>query len=143
MRILVLALCLLLAACAGADIAPQDVVSQLAPTGRLRAAMARDDPIAPDLARSLARRLGVPLATTSFGASFDVAFALPQAARAAQLDFTSPYVVLDGRPRVIALPRGRQQAGDYLRDFVDELRDSGAIAEAIERRRAGQRASVP
>jgi hypothetical protein len=143
MRLLALVLCFLLAACAGADIAPQDVVNQLAPTGRLRAAMARDDPIAPDLARSLARRLGVPLATTSFDASFDVAFALPEAARAAQLDFTSPYVVLDGRPRVIALPRGRQQAGDYLRDFVDEMRDSGAIAEAIARRSAGKRASAP
>lgn len=143
MRALLLVLCLLVGACAGADIAPQDVVSQLAPTGRLRAAMARDDPLAPELARSLARRLGVPLATTSFDAPFDVAFALPEAARAAQLDFTSPYVVLDGRPRVIALPRGRPQAGDYLRDFVDELRDSGAIAEAIERRGAGKRASAP
>jgi hypothetical protein len=143
MKALLLVLCLLLGACAGADIAPQDVVSQLAPTGRLRAAMARDDPIAPELARSLARRLGVPLATTSFDASYDVAFALPEAARAGQLDFTSPYVVLDGRPRVIALPRGRPQAGDYLRDFVDELRDSGAIAEAIERRGARKRASVP
>ena len=41
MRLLALVLCFLLAACAGADIAPQDVVSQLAPTGRLRAAVDR------------------------------------------------------------------------------------------------------
>jgi hypothetical protein len=143
MKPAVVALCLLAASCASIDLAPESVASELASTGRLRAAMAANDPIAPDVARTLARRLGVPLATTSFDASFDIAFALPEAARAAQLDFTAPYVILDGRPRVIALPRGRVQAGGYLRDFVEELRGSGFIASAIERRGVRNRASVP
>ena len=143
MRSFLVVLCLAVGSCAGVELAPQDVVSQLAPNGRLRAAMAKDDPVAAEVARTLARRLGVPLAITSFDAAFDVAFALPEAARAAQLDFTSPYVMLDGRPRVIALPRGREQAGEYLRDFVDELRDSGFIASAIERREVQKRARLP
>jgi peptidoglycan/xylan/chitin deacetylase (PgdA/CDA1 family) len=139
----VIALCLLAAGCAGAELAPQGVVSQLAPNGRLRAAMAANDPVARDVARELAKRLGVPLQVTTFDAPFDVSFALAEAARASQLDFTSPYVILDGRPRVIAVPRGRTQAGDYLRDFVDELRDSGFIASAIGQQGAQGRASAP
>ena len=136
-------LCLVAGSCAGVDLAPQDVTSQLAPTGRLRAALAANDPVASDVARLLARRLGVPLQATTFDAPFDVSFALAEAARASQLDFTSPYVVLDDRPRVIAIPRGRPAAGAYLRDFVDELRDSGFIASAIERRDARSRARAP
>ncbi|HEX7053504.1 MAG TPA: hypothetical protein VF211_06150 [Burkholderiales bacterium] len=138
-----IALALLCAACAGAELAPEPVVEQLAPTGRLRAAMARDDPLAAELARLLARRLGVSLYTTTYDAPFDVAFALPEAARAAQLDFTAPYAILDGRPRVMALARGRPAAGEYLRDFLDELRDSGELAALIERRRLRERARLP
>jgi hypothetical protein len=141
--LLFLALCLLAAGCADVPLAPHGVASQLAPGGRLRAALASGDPVSEDVARNLARRLGVRLQTTTFGAPFDVAFMLPEAARAAQLDFTAPYVILDGRPRVIALPRGRPAAGDYLRDFLDELKATGFVAEAIERRGVSARASVP
>jgi len=136
-------LCLAVAACTAADLTPPEVTKQLAPTGRLRAALASNDPVSADVARDLARRLGVRLDATTFSAPFDVAFMLPEAARAAQLDATAPYIILDGRPRVIALARGRPAAGDYLRDFLEELKASRFVAEAIERRGVQARASAP
>ena len=143
MKPVLLALCLLAASCAGPGSAPPEIVEQLAPTGHLRAAIASSDPVSRDVARELAHRLGVPLAETTFDAPFDVSFALAEAARAGQLDFTAPYMILDGRPRVIAIPRGREQAGEYLRDFLDELKATGFVASAIERHGAKARASVP
>lgn len=134
---------LLLAACVPPGLAPSDAVSELAPTGRLRAAIARNDPVSGAIASELAKRLQVPLETTTFDAPFDVAFMLAEAARARQLDFTEPYMILDGRPRVMAIPRGRPEAGDYLRDFADELKASGFVAAAIERNGAKARASAP
>jgi len=143
MKSLVLALCLACAACVTADRPPSDVVSQLTPVGRLRAALAGGDTVSRDVARELARRLRVRLEATTFDAPFDVAFVPPEAARAAQLDFTAPYIILDGRPQVIALPRGRPEAGEYLRDFLDELKASGFVAAAIERNGAPARARAP
>ncbi len=134
---------LLIAACVTADIPPPEAVKELAPVGRLRAALAPDDPVSRDVARALAHRLGVRLEATTFDAPFDVAFVVPEAARAAQLDFTEPYIVLDGHPQVIAIARGRPEAGEYLRGFVDELQASGFVASAIERRGAKARASAP
>lgn len=143
MKKLLAGLCLATAACSTLDAPPAALVNEIAPTGRLRAALAANDTVSRDVARQLARHLQVPLAVTTFGASFDVAFALPEAARAAQLDFTEPYLVVDGRPRVIALPRGRPQAGEYLRDFVEEVKSTGFVAQSIERRGMQARASVP
>lgn len=134
---------LLIAGCTAADLTPPEVARQLAPTGRLRAALASNDPVSRDVAANLARRLRARLETTTFDAPFDVAFMLPEAARARQLDFTAPYVVLDGRARVIALARGRPAAGDYLREFLEELKASRFVAEAIERRGVQARASAP
>lgn len=143
MKRLALLLCVLAAACVTADRPPAEAVNELVPTGRLRAALAREDTISRDVARELARRLRVRLEATTFDAPFDVAFVVPEAARAAQLDFTAPYIILDGRPQVIALARGRPEAGDYLRDFLDELKASGFVAAAIERNGAKGRASAP
>lgn len=142
-RALALLLMLAAASCVTPGTAPRDVVSELAPNGSLRAAIAANDPVSLDVARELAKRLGVPLLETTFDAPFDIAFALPEAARARQLDFTAPYLVLDERPRVIAVARGRPKAGDYLRDFVEELRASGFVATAIDRHGAKARASAP
>lgn len=143
MKSLSIALCLLAVACASGDLPPPQVAHQLAPEGTLRAALATNDPVSHDVARELARRLQVPLVETDFGGAYDIAFMLPEAARAAQLDFTAPYLVLDGRQRVIAVRRGRPEAGDYLRDFVENLRASGFVAKAIERRSASARATTP
>ncbi len=98
-----------------------DVVKSLAPTGTLRAAinianpvLVQRDPVtgAPcgmtvDLARELERRLGVPLemvvidgAGKSFdavkSASCDIGFLAVEPARAAAVDFTVPYVIVEG-----------------------------------------------
>ncbi|WP_370875436.1 transporter substrate-binding domain-containing protein [Methylobacterium amylolyticum] len=123
------------------------VVRDLAPTGRLRATinlgnpvLAQADPatgeprgVSVDLARELGRRLGVPVELTTFdtaGKAFaalrdgacDVGFLAIDPARAAELAFTAPYVIIegtylvpDGSPlRAVAdvdRPGGRRGAG--------------------------------
>ena len=100
--------------------APSDVVKDLVPTGKLRAAINVGNPVlvqldttgAPtgvtiDLARALADRLGVGLelvAIDSAGKSFeavksarcDIGFLAVEPARAAEIDFTAPYVLIEG-----------------------------------------------
>jgi polar amino acid transport system substrate-binding protein len=95
-------------------------VLQLAPTGKLRAAINfgnailvhRDAAGYPagvsiDLARELARRLGVPLEFVTYasarkvvdglkGGAWDVAFLAIDPARAVDIDYTAPYVVIEG-----------------------------------------------
>ncbi|MGH6770323.1 MAG: transporter substrate-binding domain-containing protein [Xanthobacteraceae bacterium] len=101
--------------------APPDVVKSLAPTGTLRAAINIANPVlvqrnpvtgAPcgvtvDLARELERRLGVRLEQVlidSAGKSFeavksrgcDFGFLAIEPARAAEIDFTGAYVIIEG-----------------------------------------------
>jgi polar amino acid transport system substrate-binding protein len=97
-----------------------DIVSDLAPTGRLRAAinlgnavLAQKDAggelrgVTVDLARELARRAGMPLDLVPFEAAgkvfealkagtWDVAFLAIEPVRAAEIDFTAPYVLIEG-----------------------------------------------
>jgi polar amino acid transport system substrate-binding protein len=105
---------------------PPEIVMELAPRGWLCAAINSSNPVlvqldpvtgAPsgvtmDLARELARRLGVPLDPTVIdgaGKSFetvragtcDIGFLAIEPARAADIDFTAPYVVIEG---VYAVP---------------------------------------
>jgi len=100
---------------------PSDVVTELAPAGRLRAAinfgnivLAQNDAatgeprgVSVELARELARRLGVPLELVTFDAAgkvfdalaagaWDIAFLAIDPVRAAGIDFTAPYVVIEG-----------------------------------------------
>lgn len=104
-----------------ADNAPRDAVTALAPTGKLRVAinfgntvLAQKDPatgeprgISGDLARELAKRLGVPIAFTVFDAAgkvtdafkkgeLDIVFLAIDPVRGADIDFTGPYVVIEG-----------------------------------------------
>ena len=99
--------------------APSDVVKDLAPTGKLRAAinlgnivLAQGTPQEPrgitvDLARELAKRLGVPLEMTTFDAAgkvfeafkaggLDIAFLAIEPVRAAEIAFSPPYVIIEG-----------------------------------------------
>ena len=101
--------------------APPDALKDLAPTGKLRAAinlgngvLAQKDPassepkgITPDLARELAKRLGVPLEMVVFESAgkvfdgaktgaWDVAFIAIEPVRAAEIEFTAPYVIIEG-----------------------------------------------
>ena len=99
---------------------PPELVKEFAPTGKLRAAINIGNPVlvqidatgAPmgvtiDLARALADRLGVELETVAIdgaGKSFetvkaarcDIGFLAVEPARAAEVDFTAPYVLVEG-----------------------------------------------
>ena len=104
-----------------ADTVPRNVVTELAPSGKLRAAinfgnvvLAQKDPasgeprgVSTELARELAKRLGVPIEFVPFDAAgkvfdalaqgaWDIAFLAIDAVRAAGIDFTAPYVVIEG-----------------------------------------------
>jgi polar amino acid transport system substrate-binding protein len=125
MKRLALSALALLAACAAADGVRPDVAQELAPTGRLRAAINLGNPvlaqkdsgelrgISVDLARELGRRLGVPVELISYDAAgkvtdavrtgaWDIAFVAIDPARAAEIAFTPPYVVIEGTYLVAA-----------------------------------------
>jgi polar amino acid transport system substrate-binding protein len=99
----------------------KNVAAELAPSGVLRAAincgnivLAQRDPaggeprgVSAELARALSRRLGVPLDYVAFEAAgkvvealkagaWDIAFLAIDPVRAAGIDFTAPYVVIEG-----------------------------------------------
>jgi len=101
--------------------APAEVVKDIAPTGKLRAAinlgnmvLAQKDPatgeprgITVDLARELGRRLGLPVELVPFDAAgkvfdalkngaWDIAFLAIEPVRAAEIAFTAPYVIIEG-----------------------------------------------
>jgi polar amino acid transport system substrate-binding protein len=132
---------------ARANDVPADIVGELAPGGRLRAAinfgngvLARKDPatgeprgISADLARELGRRLGVPVQLVTFDAAgkvfdalasgaWDVAFLAIDPVRAAGVDFTAPYVVIEGSYLA--------PAGSPLRSVADVDRDGVRVAVA-------------
>jgi polar amino acid transport system substrate-binding protein len=122
MRRLIAAAVMLLAASlpAPAQLVSPDVLKDLAPTGKLRAAinfgngvLAQKGPngeakgITPDLATALGKRLGVPVEFVAYEAAgkvfegakagaWDVGFIAIEPARAADIEFTAPYVIIDG-----------------------------------------------
>ena len=97
-----------------------DVLKDLAPTGKLRAAinfgngvLAQKGPngeprgVTPELATALAKRLGVPVEFVIYPAAgqvaagakqnaWDIGFIAIEPARAAEIDFTAPYVLIEG-----------------------------------------------
>ena len=100
---------------------PPNVVKELAPNGKLRAAinfgnivLAQKDPaggeprgVSGELARELAKRLGVPIEYVTFDAAgkvfdalkagaWDVAFLAIDPVRSEGIEFTGPYVVIEG-----------------------------------------------
>jgi polar amino acid transport system substrate-binding protein len=105
----------------GGGAVSSDVLKDLAPTGKLRAAinlgnsvLAQSDAatgqpkgITPDLAYELGRRLGVPVELVAYEAAgkvfgdvktgaWDVAFVAIEPVRAAEIEFTAPYVIIEG-----------------------------------------------
>ena len=110
-----------LGACATGPDAPDSVIADLAPAGKLRAAinfgnplLAVKDPVtgeprgvSVDLSRELGRRLRVPVELVTYesagnvvagqkAGSWDIAFLAVDPARASDLRFTAPYVVIEG-----------------------------------------------
>jgi polar amino acid transport system substrate-binding protein len=135
----------LLAACASAGAVRPDAARALAPAGRLRAAINFGNPVlaqrdassgeargvSVDLARELARRLGVPLDLVRYDSArevvdgaaadaWDVAFVAIDPARAGEIVFTAPYVVIEG---TYAVP-----ADSALRTVDDVDRDGVRVA---------------
>jgi polar amino acid transport system substrate-binding protein len=117
-----------------------EVIADLAPGGVLRAAINLGNPVlaqgtaaAPagvtvDIARELGARLGVPVDLACFGAareSFeamaggdaDICFLAIEPARAAQVAFTAPYVVIEG-VYVVPAGSGLTAPGDVDREGV-------------------------
>lgn len=108
------------------DVVSPDVLKDLAPAGTLRAALnygngvlaqrgeSEQEPkgVSADLARELATRLGVPVTFVGFDAAgkvfealkapdgdprkWDVAFLAIEPVRAAEIEFTAPYVQIEG-----------------------------------------------
>jgi polar amino acid transport system substrate-binding protein len=130
-----------------ANDAPADVVAELAPGGRLRAAinfgngvLAQKDPatgeprgVSLDLARELGWRLGVPVEFVAFDAAgkvfdalaagaWDIAFLAIDPVRAMGIDFTAPYVVIEGTYLV--------PASSPLRSVADIDHDGRRVAVA-------------
>src|SRR5258707_3897808 len=104
-----------------ADNIPRNVVSELAPSGKLRAAInfgntvlaqkdaASGEPhgVSAELAWELAKRLAVPIEFVTFDAAgkvvdalangaWDIAFLAIDPVRGAGIDFTAPYVLIEG-----------------------------------------------
>jgi polar amino acid transport system substrate-binding protein len=114
------ALLAFIALAAGCATAPPPPVAQLAPTGRLRAAINFGNPIlavrgadgqptgvSVDLARELGKRLGVPVELVTFTAAgkvveavkeakVDIAFVAIDPVRGADMLQTPPYVIIEG-----------------------------------------------
>ncbi len=130
-----------------ADGLSPDLVRELAPTGRLRAAinfgnsvLAQPDPaggpprgVSGELARELAGRLGVGIDYVTFDAAgkvfealkeglWDVAFLAIDPVRAAGIAFTAPYVMIEG---VYLVPKD-----SGLRTIEDVDRDGVRVAVA-------------
>jgi polar amino acid transport system substrate-binding protein len=108
---------LFLIGCVTPDVVPTEVVRDIAPTGTLRAAinfgnpvLAQKEPLGGasiDLARELARRLAVPIELVSYDAAgkvtadatrgvWDIAFVARDPDRAKDIEFTAPYVIIEG-----------------------------------------------
>ena len=125
----------------------KNVAAELAPSGVLRAAinfgnivLAQRDPaggeprgVSAELARALSRRLGVPLDYVAFEAAgkvvealkagaWDIAFLAVDPVRAAGIDFTAPYVVIEGTYLV--------PEDSTLRTIADVDRDGVRVAVA-------------
>ena len=135
----------LLSSCATVPVVPPGARSELAPTGKVRAAinlgnpvLAQKDPasgkprgISVDLARELGRRLGVPVELITYDAAgkvfdavktgaWDIAFLATEPERATEIAFTAPYVVIEGTYLV--------SADSPLRTIQDVDRDGVRIA---------------
>jgi polar amino acid transport system substrate-binding protein len=156
------------------------IASDLAPTGALRAAINLGNPVlaqgtaaAPtgvtvDLAREIGARLGLPVEFACFDAardSFaavttgrtDICFLAIEPARAAEVAFTAPYVLIEGvyavsaqsplvavadvdRPGEAAAGIREPMTVSFLHGLVEELKADGFVADAL--RRSGQTAPV-
>jgi polar amino acid transport system substrate-binding protein len=119
-KLAIVSLSLLLGACASHSKAPADAVADLAPGNTMRAAINFGNPIlarkdangepvgvSVDLSRELAKRLGVGIQLVPYAAAgqvvkdvkagaWDIAFNAIDPARAADIDYSAAYVIIEG-----------------------------------------------
>lgn len=135
-----------------------NVLRELAPNGRIRAAinfgnpvLAQQDPqtgqargVSVDLAHELGRRLGVPVELVTFDAAvkvfealktaaWDVAFLAIDPARAAEIAFTPPYVIIEGT-YVVRQDSPLHSIADFDREGVRIAVGRGAAYDHFLRR---------
>jgi polar amino acid transport system substrate-binding protein len=134
-------------AAAGAEAVPAEARAQLAPTGKLRAALVLYDPalasrdaagepigVAPDLARALAERLGVPLqpilfdSPAAYAASigflrWDIGLAGREAGGPGRVDLSAAFMLID---QVLLLGPGKT-----FQDFADIDREKVRVGVTI------------
>ena len=117
MKLVAVVALLFLTGCVTAERAPSNVVRDLAPTGKLRAAinfgntvLAQREPfggVSVELSRELAKRLRVPVEFVTYDAAgrvtadatrgvWDVAFVARDPERAKDIEFTPAYVIIEG-----------------------------------------------
>lgn len=150
---------LLLLSCAPAGpSAPPAALAELAPTGKLRVGLIATSPIfvtqntaagvnkgiAVDIASRLGAQLGVPVEYVRYPneralmdsvarEEWDITFAGINPARADAVNFTVPYMYVGDAPIGIGVQRKRPAAFAYAFEFVQQMKASGAIQEAISR----------
>src|SRR5437899_303725 len=130
----------------------QEVASELAPTGVLRAAInmgnfllvtgksPSGDPegVSPDMAREIATRLGVLVKYMPYARPRPGLLAVAQARPGSR--------ILDGQftavQQAVGTPRKNTAGAAFLRDFVEEAKKSGLVARLIERHGVVGRLSV-
>ena len=138
--------------------APPAARAELAPTGKLRVGLLATSPIfvtqntpagvtrgiAVDLAGRLAGQLGVPVEYVRYPneralmdsvarEEWDITFAGINPARADAVNFTVPFMFVGDAPIGIGVQRKRPAAFAYVFEFVQQLKASGAVHEAISR----------
>ena len=138
----------------------KEVLRELAPTGTLRVGinfgnmvLAQGTPdaprgITPDLSRELGKRLGVPIEFIAFDAAgktfealkagkLDIVFLAIEPARATEVEFTAPYVLIEG---VYLVPKDSplQTIAD-----VEEMKANGFVADALKRSHQPDAAVAP
>jgi uncharacterized protein len=113
-----------------------------------------------DLSRELARRLGVSVQLVTFDAagkvveamksgSIDVAFVAIDPARAVDISYSAAYVVIEGAyqasqaNQAMATIKGRDAGAAYLREFVEEMKASGFVAQALAQHKIEGAAVAP
>ena len=160
MRIFLLAATLLvLGSCRPVGFAPMYIAVELAPTGKLRAAinfgntvLAQRDPktgeargVSVELAHELAWQLAVPLDIGPYDAAgkvaadarsnrWDVAFFAIDPKRAEDVAFTAPYLIIDGGiEQAMVTQKDRERSAEYLREFIEEQKANGLVAAALAR----------
>jgi polar amino acid transport system substrate-binding protein len=157
---------LALAACVTPDVVAPDVARELAPSGTLHAAINYGNPVlaqrdaasgelrgvSVDLARELARRARLPLELRPYDAAgkvtadatsgrWDIAFVARDPDRAKDIEFTAPYVIIEGG-YIVRSEAPLQAIGDVDREGVRIAVSRGSVYDLFLSREVIKRATL-